>query len=224
MSPQVLCLFGSLVLFFGCSQEGSTADTPVEPDTTAQSLDASPAEPATKKQTAPAIPGAQTFEQDGITAQIANWEQLQEFIGNQDDKIVIVDLWSSWCEPCLREFPHLVALQKKYPEKVVCVSFNLNYDGSKAYPPESSREELMEFYTKQNAEIVNLISSTPDEDLYKKLDLAAIPAAYVYGTDGKLQKRFDNETLAYGQEGFTYEEHIVPFIDEMLQQAQKPTE
>lgn len=218
MSPQVLCILGSLILFFGCSQEGSTADAPV------QSVDAAAAEPATKKLQAPAIPGAQTFERDGLTAQIANWEQLQEFISSQDGKIVVVDLWSSWCEPCLREFPHLVALQKKYPEKVVCVSFNLNYDGSKNSPPESSSEELMEFFSQQKAEIVNLISSTPDEDLYKALNLAAIPAAYVYGTDGKLQKRFDNETLAYGQEGFTYEEHITPFINDLLQQSQKPTE
>ncbi|HAH45005.1 MAG TPA: hypothetical protein DCM07_09135, partial [Planctomycetaceae bacterium] len=178
---------------------------------------------ATKKQD-PAIPGAPTFERDGVTAQIANWDQLQEFIAGQDGKIVVVDLWSSWCEPCLREFPHLVALQKKYPENVVCVSFNLNYDGSKDSPPESSSDELMEFFTKHNADIVNLISSTPDEDLYQKLNLAAIPAAYVYGTDGKLQKRFDNETLAYGQEGFNYEEHITPYIKDLLEQSQKPTE
>ncbi|QDT90286.1 TlpA family protein disulfide reductase [Gimesia algae] len=224
MSPQVLCILGSLFLFFGCSQEGSTADTPVELDPPLQAVDTSEAEPATKKQQAPAIPDAIAIEQDGIIAQIANWEQLQEFIGRQNGKIVVVDLWSTWCEPCLREFPHLVALQKKYPEKVVCVSFNLNYDGSKDSPPESSSDELMEFFTKQKAEIVNLISSTPDEDLYKKLNLAAIPAAYVYGTDGKLQKRFDNETLAYGQEGFNYKEHIVPFIDDLLQQPQKQTE
>lgn len=224
MSTKALCILGSLFLFFGCSQEGSTADTPVEPEAPAQTVDASQAKPAAKKQATPAIPGAPTFEREGITAQIANWEQLQEFIGSQDGKIVVVDLWSSWCEPCLREFPHLVALQKKYPEKVVCVSFNLNYDGSKNSPPESSSDELMEFFTKQKADIVNLISSTPDEDLYKALNLASIPAAYVYGIDGKLQKRFDNETLAYGQEGFNYKEHIIPFIDELLQQTQKPTE
>lgn len=223
MSPQVPCIFGLLFLFFGCSQEGSTADTPVEPDAPAQAAATAEAQPASKKQE-PAIPGAPTFERDGVTAQIANWDQLQEFIANQDGKIVIVDLWSSWCEPCLREFPHLVALQKKYPENVVCVSFNLNYDGSKDSPPESSSDELMEFFSKHNADIVNLISSTPDEDLYKKLDLAAIPAAYVYGTDGKLQKRFDNETLAYGQEGFNYKEHISPYIKDLLQQSQKPTE
>ncbi|WP_417388694.1 TlpA family protein disulfide reductase [Gimesia sp.] len=222
MSPQVLCILGLLILFFGCSQEGSTADTPLDVDVPAQSVDTSEAEPATNKTQTPAIPDAQTFEHEGVTAQIANWEQLQEFIGSQNGKIVVVDLWSSWCEPCLREFPHLVALQKKYPEKIVCVSFNLNYDGSKDSPPESGSEELMEFYTKQNAKIVNLISSTPDEDLYKKLDLASIPAAYVYGTDGKLLKRFDNETQAYGEEGFTYEAHITPMIDELLVETKQP--
>lgn len=200
-----------MTILSSCNQETPSQSTPPKTEATP--------EPTAVKQ--PAIPNAQTFEQDGVTAEIASWDQLQEFIAKQTGKIVVVDLWSTWCEPCLREFPHLVALQKKYPEKVVCVSFNMNYDGSKNSPPESNSEELMEFFAKQKADIVNIISSTPDEKLYESINLAAIPAAYVYSPDGKLKKRFDNETLAYGQEGFTYDKHIIPLIDQMLKEPQK---
>ncbi|QDU09928.1 TlpA family protein disulfide reductase [Gimesia aquarii] len=211
MYAKSICLLLSVVLLSSCNQEVPSESKTVKTETTS--------EPMVEQQQA--IPGAQTFEEDGITAEIASWGQLQEFIAKQKGKIVVVDLWSTWCEPCLREFPHLVELQKKYPEKIVCVSFNMNYDGSKNSPPESNREELMEFFTEQKADIVNIISSTPDEELYESINLAAIPAAYVYSPDGKLKKRFDNETLAYGQEGFTYNKHIVPLIDEMLQKPQK---
>lgn len=216
MSAKSLCFVCCLILLHGCNQ-----NTPA-PTTSPETEAAPETAPATVEKKEPAIPGAKTFEKDGVTAEIANWEEAQEFIKKQKGKIVVVDLWSTWCEPCLREFPQLVALQKKYPEKVVCVSFNLNYIGSKDSPPESNSEELMEFYSKQKADIINLISSTPDEELYESLNLAAIPAAYVYGPDGKLKKRFDNEKQEYGEEGFTYEKHIVPTIDEMLKSTPKP--
>lgn len=208
----------SLCLLAACSQQSPTADSAA--DTSAPEESAPPAEAAAAKAEpkSPAIPGAQTFDKEGITAEIANWDQVQEFIQKQKGKVVVMDLWSTWCEPCIQEFPHLVELQKKYPEKVVCISFNMNYDGSKNSPPESNEEELMEFYTKHKADIVNIISSTPDEDLYKNLNLAAVPAAYVYGPDGKLAKRFDNEKQEYG-ESFTYEKHITPYIEELLKQS-----
>ncbi|QDT41624.1 Thiol-disulfide oxidoreductase ResA [Gimesia alba] len=216
MSAKTLCFVCCLILLHGCNQNSPAPTTPPETEAAPETA------PATVEKQEPAIPGAKTFEKDGVTAEIASWDQAQDFIKKQKGKIVVVDLWSTWCEPCLREFPQLVALQKKFPEKVVCVSFNLNYIGSKDSPPESNSEELMEFYSKQKADIVNLISSTPDEELYESLNLAAIPAAYVYGPDGKLKKRFDNEKQEYGEEGFTYEKHIVPMIDEMLKSTPKP--
>ena len=211
MPAKLICFVVSLILLHGCNQNSTTPSAPQKTEAAPEPV--SPIEEVKQ----PAIPSAQSFGKDGVTAEIATWDDTQKYIAKQKGKIVVVDLWSTWCEPCLREFPHLVALQKKYPEKVVCISFNLNYDGSKNSPPESNSEELMEFFTKQKAEIINIISSTPDEKLYESINLAAIPAAYVYGTDGKLIKRFDNEKQEYGQEGFTYEKHIVPLIDKMLQ-------
>ncbi len=210
MPAKLICFIVSLILLQGCNQNSTPPSATPKSEQTPEPVSTK----AEAKQ--PAIPGAQTFEKEGVTAEIASWDETQKFIAKQKGKVVVVDLWSTWCEPCLREFPQLVALQKKYPEKVVCISFNLNYDGSKNSPPESNSEELMEFFEKQKAEIVNIISSTPDEKLYESINLAAIPAAYVYGPDGKLIKRFDNEKQEYGKEGFTYEKDIGPLIDKLL--------
>ncbi len=191
----------------------STESNPqkLENDSTPDSAD-----PVEEKTTSAELPSLSRGE---ISAQIASWEQLQQFVASQKGKIVVVDIWSTWCLPCVREYPQLVSLQKKYPKKVVCVSFNINYDGSENNPPESNADELLDFYVKQNSKIRNFISSTPDEELYQKLKLASIPVAYLYDQNGTLVKRFDNDKKEYGDEGFSYEKDIIPMIKQLLKQA-----
>src|SRR5262245_22425722 len=44
-------------------------------------------------------------------------------------KIVIVDVWATWCGPCRIVIPHLVALQDKYKSKgVTVVGMNTDED------------------------------------------------------------------------------------------------
>jgi thiol-disulfide isomerase/thioredoxin len=152
---------------------------------------------------------------DKIPLEVASWEQTQKIIAENKGKIVVLDLWSTWCEPCVREFPGLVALQKKFPNDVVCVSLNTNYIGTGS--PEDERDEILGFLTKNKATIRNLISSDADEDLYKKVGIASIPVAQVYGRDGKLVKQFDNEKEEYGDKGFSYEEHITPLVKSLVE-------
>ena len=210
------------VFVAGCSpaeqEQRSSEQNPLESgqqkptvEETVSSADSTAKEDATEE--------LKTFSRDGITAKIASWEQVQKFVAGQKGKIVVVDIWSTWCLPCVREYPQLVALQKKYPGKVVCVSFNINYDGSEKNPPESNVEELLDFYVKQKSDIQNFISSTPDEELYEKIKVASIPVAYVYAPDGTLKKRFDNEKKEYGDEGFTYEKQVIPLIEQMLKET-----
>lgn len=46
-------------------------------------------------------------------------------------KIVLVDVWGTWCPPCRMEIPHLIAVHKKYKEKGVEI-VGLNYEGGSA--------------------------------------------------------------------------------------------
>ena len=49
----------------------------------------------------------------------ASLKQLQDFVRKQkSDRIVVVDLWSTACLPCLKEFPGLVRLKAEYGEPV----------------------------------------------------------------------------------------------------------
>ena len=158
---------------------------------------------------------ATTFKQKKIEAKIASWKDVQKFVKLQKGKIVVIDIWSTWCDPCMREYPHLVALQKKYPKQVVCLSFNVNYDGIEDSPPESNKQDIMEFLVKQDSQLTNIISNIASDDFYDATDLGSIPVVYVYNPDGTVNKIF-KDSKEYGQEGFSYKKHIIPLVDKLV--------
>jgi thiol-disulfide isomerase/thioredoxin len=151
-----------------------------------------------------------------------NWEQVQAFVGEQKGRVVVVDVWSTSCEPCLQEFPHLVALQQRYGSDVVCVSFDCDFIGARNKPVDYYRERVMKALTDMKAEtITNLMSNVAADELFQQLDLDSIPAVYVFDRDGKLAKRFDNRTpVGTGIEGISYEKQIDPLVAELVKSPQ----
>ena len=215
-----------LIVLTGCGQSTTQPTLPAGAVSAGGSAEVLQAAEGAQTAASPPEDGDQSnaaprrYEKDGIVAEIATWEQTQEYIAKQTGKIVVLDAWSTSCPPCLKEFPHLVALQKKYPEKVVCISFNLDYYGAENLPPEAASDRILAFLAKQKSELHNVISSTADEDFYDAVGgLASIPAIFVYAADGKLKKRFDNDRLEYGEDGFTYQQHVIPLIEKLLAEA-----
>lgn len=45
--------------------------------------------------------------------------------------IILLNFWASWCLPCLKEFPSLVAFQEKYHNQVKVVGINGDTDDAK---------------------------------------------------------------------------------------------
>ncbi|MFN0053234.1 MAG: TlpA disulfide reductase family protein [Planctomycetales bacterium] len=155
-----------------------------------------------------------------VTVQIASWEETQRLVAHQKGKIVVLDAWSTSCTPCVKEFPNLVKLHKRHADKgVVCVSMSCDYAGIKNKPPEFYQERVLKFLEKQQATFLNILSNVPSDDLFEQMQLSSIPAVYVYGWDGKLVKRFDNEEAQSEEDNFTYED-ITKLVEDLL--AKKP--
>ena len=62
-------------------------------------------------------------------------EALQQIINSyKGKKAVLVNVWATWCVPCVEEFPEIVKIQRKYPKelRVIFVSADFPEDRSRA--------------------------------------------------------------------------------------------
>ena len=72
-----------------------------------------------------------------------NTVNLSEFTG----KIVLVNLWATWCEPCLREMPSLARMQLRLGDKITVVAVSEDRGGSKTVEPFIDKLELKSIKT-----------------------------------------------------------------------------
>jgi thiol-disulfide isomerase/thioredoxin len=97
-------------------------------------------------------------------------------------KVVLLDFYATWCEPCRVETPHLVRLQNEYGQKGLQV-IGLNVGG------EEDRDKVPG-YAKEFS--VQYPLGFPDDDLVTKYlsDNDNIPQSFVFDRNGNLVKRF----------------------------------
>jgi thiol-disulfide isomerase/thioredoxin len=197
-------LYLSLVLCLGCNTQNSPAPanqtTSIEP----AAAEAPAVDAAAESDTAP--PG------DEVTVTIKDFDGLQELIASKRGKVVVMDCWSTWCDPCVKEFPGLVRLHEKYPaDKLACISLSFNFDGGKNETPEEHQEPVLDFLRGQRATFDNVIARVPAEELYKLLGFksAAVPAIFVYDRDGHIAEQFESADAKYS--------NVEKLVDELLE-------
>ena len=115
-----------------------------------------------------------------FTARGLNGHQidLSEYRGHP----VIVDFWATWCGPCRRQIPELVALYKRYNKTrglvIIGVSCDLlQGEGLRAVEPFVEKFQI------------NYPVALADEALVDSLGVEAIPTTLFLGPDGKIISR-----------------------------------
>jgi thiol-disulfide isomerase/thioredoxin len=98
-------------------------------------------------------------------------------------KTVLLNVWATWCAPCVEEFPDLMNTWRMYrrrPFQLVTLSLN--------YPDEE--KAVRAFLEKQLASATNYVSGTMDPyELMKAVDPdwnGGVPYSMVIGPDGKV--------------------------------------
>jgi len=142
----------------------------------------------------------------------AKWEEIEAVV-TKTGRVTVVDLWSLACEPCLKEFPGLVAIHRDLGESVACFAVDVDFDGRKTKPAESYRPRVEAFLKSVGATFPNFLCQTASDELFTTLEIESIPAVLVFDAKGKLVRKFID---AGDDAGFTYHDNIVPFIKQLL--------
>ena len=171
-------------------------------------------EPAPPGQTEEPDPGESANDSQPVTLETKSWDETLDLIKNHRGKVVVMDLWSTTCPPCLRELPHLVELAKDQPDDVECISVSLDYAGFEDEPVESYRESVLEWLNKFDADIQNILCSTVNETIFsEKIPHASLPVVLVYDQSGKLAQEFPDPK---DPAEFTYQDDVVPLVTKLI--------
>ena len=104
-------------------------------------------------------------------------------LGQYRGKVVYLDFWASWCEPCRKSFPWMNAMQKAYGERgLVIISVNVD----------TERKDADRFLKAMPA-MFHVIYD-PAGELAQQYQLFAMPSSFIIGRDGH---------VAAHHEGFT---------------------
>ncbi len=99
-------------------------------------------------------------------------------------KVLMINLWGTWCPPCRAEIPHFIEAQKKYGEKGFQI-IGINYEKTDNLVQATS---LTKRFAEQNK--INYPLSVVDSKYLGTLpqEVGGFPTTYFFGRDGKIRK------------------------------------
>src|SRR4030095_14001924 len=108
-------------------------------------------------------------------------------LSDYDKKVVVLNIWATWCGPCRLEMPDLVKLNQEYKSRGLIV-----LGLATSYNERNDQEHVKEFLKKQNIDYKILWD---DGGLAQALvqimgGRVVIPQSFVISRDGRIVKYF----------------------------------
>jgi peroxiredoxin len=108
---------------------------------------------------------------------------IKDIIANRSDKLRLINIWATWCAPCIIEYPELLMLQRIYGNR------SFEFVSISADKPEK-RDDVMEFLQSKNSAISNYLYNSGD--IYELIELidpewkGAIPYTMLIEPEGRV--------------------------------------
>jgi len=171
----------SLLTAFGissCSSNDERHANPTSPSVAVNSGRPNPAAPRTAPPPAlTTLPAAVSDAE--LRAVSGSPIKLSDYSG----KVLLVNLWATWCGPCRLETPELVKLHKEFRSQ------GLEVVGLSTEDPDDSADSVREFVHNYNVDY-RVGWSGPQVAIALMQGRDAIPQSFVISRDGRILKRF----------------------------------
>ena len=172
----ILTIVALSVAFAGCGASEEAEETSVETAETTQPGETAPVAANLPEQTATGVgiaPG-QTPPEFVLPDLDGNDVTLADYKG----KVVILDLWATWCPPCRQEIPFLVSLYEEYKDQgLVVVGVGLDQGGASALAP----------FVEQNDVTYPILVG--DQSVSQSYNVSGIPMTLMIDRDGRVASK-----------------------------------
>jgi thiol-disulfide isomerase/thioredoxin len=157
----LVCAAGALAALGGCNGAPKEGTGGVQVGSNATS-----AEPSVK------LPGL-----DGMDVTLAQYK----------GKVVLVNFWATWCQPCRVEIPWLIEFNQRYgPKGLVIIGISMDDDGKKAVEPWVKNQV---FQVNGHPDKMDYKIVLGNDDIADKFGgLLGLPTSMLYARDGRKVK------------------------------------
>jgi thiol-disulfide isomerase/thioredoxin len=125
------------------------------------------------------VPSSQPFPAPEISVTDSAGHRLD--FAELRGKVVVVNLWATWCEPCLREMPSLERLQSRFGERIAVLAVSEDRGGDKAVEP---------FIAKLGLKAVKVYID-PKSEVGHAFGVRGLPTSFVINRDGEVLGRVE---------------------------------
>jgi thiol-disulfide isomerase/thioredoxin len=111
--------------------------------------------------------------------------ELEKILSNSENKLFVLNLWATWCPPCVSELPGFINVAKAYdPSKVKFIMVSLDF-------PSQIDKELIPFLKKHNITLdVSVMMDIDYNSWVDKIDgewQGDIPATLIFNNSRKIR-------------------------------------
>jgi thiol-disulfide isomerase/thioredoxin len=137
--------------------------------------------------------GVPNFSMPDIKGQPVSLEQFK-------GKLVVLNFWASWCDPCIAEFPSLMSLVARYKGDVVLLAVSADYEMKDI-------ETFLRAFKIESPHVY--IMWDKDFQLAKQFGTYKLPESYIIGRKGELIRKVAGVDDWATKDAFEYFDHLL---------------
>lgn len=117
---------------------------------------------------------------------------IHELIRQRNGRALFLNVWATWCQPCVEEFPDLVRIRRSFPDSLLdVVAISVDY-------PDEIESKILPFLASQGAAFPVYVSGVKkEEDFMNALNPSwsgGVPATFIFDKQGQQRAFLFGET------------------------------